>query len=111
MEQDKDILVTTGNDIPGDEIGEILGIVWGSSIRAKHIGKDIGMALKNIVGGELGYYSQMLDESRKYAVERMVEKAKNLGADAIIEMRFVTSAVMQGAAEMMAYGTAVKLKK
>lgn len=86
-------------------------MVWGSSIKAKHVGKDIKMALKHIVGGELTEYSEMLEESRKAAVQRMIEHARALGADAVIAMRFATSAITAGAAELLAYGTAVKLKK
>ncbi|MFH1448712.1 MAG: YbjQ family protein [Candidatus Micrarchaeota archaeon] len=90
---------------------EILGLVKGSTIRAKHIGKDILAAFKNLVGGEVREYTEMLRESRQQAQDRMVEEAEELGADAVIGIRFVTSQVMQGAAEMVAYGTAVKLKK
>ena len=103
--------IMTGSTMPNWEVVESIGLVWGSSIKAKHIGKDITMGLKHMVGGELGYYTEMLDEARKIAVERMVEKAGEMGANAVIDMRFATSAVMQGAAEIMAYGTAVKLKK
>ena len=105
------VKITTGSTVPNHEIVEVLGLIWGSSIKARQIITKITMGLKHMVGGELGYYTEMLDEARKAAVERMVEKAGELGADAITDMRFVTSAVIQGAAEMMAYGTAVKLKK
>ena len=107
----KDIIVVSTDFVPGAEIEEVLGLVWGSSIKAKHVGKDIKMSLKHLVGGELSDYTEMLEESRKTALNRMLEKAKALGADAVINVRFMTSAVMSGAAEILVYGTAVKLKK
>jgi len=102
------ILVNTST-IAGKEISETLGLVKGSTIRAKHIGKDIAAAFRQIVGGELKEYSQMLSEARQIATKVMVEEAESLGADAIINIRYSTSAVMQGAAEILVYGTAVKL--
>lgn len=108
---EKDVLLTTGGAVPGHEIAGVLGLIWGSSIKAKHLGKDITMVFKHMVGGELGFYTEMLDEARKAALERMIGKAKEMDADAVTDVRFVTSMVMQGAAEMMVYGTAVKLKK
>jgi len=90
---------------------KILGLVKGSTIRAKHLGKDILAAFKHLVGGELREYTQMLQEARQQSMDRMIEEAKKLGADAIIGLRFGTSQVMQGAAEIVAYGTAVKLEK
>lgn len=101
------ILVNT-NDIAGKKIVETLGLVKGSTIRAKHIGKDIASAFRQIVGGEMKEYSLMLTEARQIATKQMVDEAKSLGADAIINIRYSTSAVMQGAAEILAYGTAVK---
>lgn len=89
---------------------EVLGLVRGSMIQSKHIGKDMMAGFKNIVGGELKGYTEMMEESRELAVKRMTDQAKMLGADAIIGMRFTSSSVMQGAAEVTAYGTAVKLK-
>ncbi len=106
-----DIIVVSTDFVPGAEIEEVLGLVWGSSIKAKHVGKDFKMSLKHLVGGELSDYTEMLEESRKTALNRMLEKAKALGADAVINVRFMTSAVMSGAAEILVYGTAVKLKK
>ncbi|SCY93420.1 YbjQ family protein [Alkaliphilus peptidifermentans] len=97
-------------EIPGREVTEVLGLVKGSTIRAKHIGKDIMAGLRHIVGGELSEYTQMLNEARDAALEMMSKEAQKLGADAVINVRFSTSAVMQGAAEILAYGTAVKLK-
>ncbi|WP_069649164.1 YbjQ family protein [Caloranaerobacter ferrireducens] len=103
------ILVNT-SDIVGKEIIETLGIVKGSTIRAKHIGKDIAAVFRHLVGGELKEYSEMLNEARQIATKKMVEEAEKLGADAIINIRYSTSAVMQGAAEILVYGTAVKIK-
>ena len=100
------ILVNT-DYIPGKEL-ELLGLVKGQSIRAKHLGKDIGNMLKNLVGGELVSYTEMMNESRALATKRMVEEAEQLGADAIINIRYSSSQVMQGAAEVLAYGTAVR---
>ncbi len=103
--------LTTTDQIPGHEIEEILGIVKGSTIRAKHIGRDIMAGLKQLVGGELKGYTEMIIDARKQAFERMKEEAKALEADAIVNVRMTTSQVMQGAAEVLVYGTAVKLKK
>jgi uncharacterized protein YbjQ (UPF0145 family) len=94
-------------NIPGKKMDH-LGIVKGSMIQSKHLGRDIGSALKTLVGGELRGYSEMLNEARAIATKRMVEEAKGLDADAIINIRYTTSAVMQGAAEILVYGTAVK---
>lgn len=104
------ILVNT-NTIANKEIVETLGLVKGSTIRAKHIGKDIVAGLRHIVGGELKEYTEMIEEARKVAISKMVKEAESLGADGIVSIRFSTTAVMQGAAEIMVYGTAVKLKK
>ena len=87
---------------------EMLGLVKGSTIQSKHIGKDIGAGLKTIIGGELKAYTEMMDQARAIATSRMTAEAQALGADAVINIRFATSAIMQGAAEVMAYGTAVK---
>lgn len=103
------ILVNT-DSITGKEIIETIGLVKGSTIRAKHVGKDIIAGLRQIVGGELKEYTEMIDEARKIAMDRMVKEAESLGADAIINIRYSTTAVMQGAAEIMVYGTAVKIK-
>ena len=94
---------------PGKEL-EILGMVKGSTIQSKHIGKDIGASFKTLVGGELRGYTEMMNEARDIATNRMVEEAKALGADAVINVRYTTSAVMQNAAEVMAFGTAVRCK-
>jgi len=104
-----DIIVTTGNEIPGKRIIQILGVVKGSTVRARNIGRDIGAGLKSIVGGEVKTYTEMTMNSREEAYNRMVNEAVDLKADAIIGTRFTTSMVMQGASEMLAFGTAVKL--
>ena len=96
--------------VPGKRIVKHLGLVQGSTVRAKHVGKDIFAGLKNIVGGELKAYTELLQESREEAVKRMVEQAKAAGANAVLNVRFVTSSITQGAAEILAYGTAVTLE-
>ena len=100
------ILVNT-DYISGKEL-EMLGLVKGSTIHSKHIGKDIASAFKTIVGGELKAYNEMMNEARALATKRMVKEAEELGADAIVNVRYASSAIMQGAAEVIAYGTAVK---
>lgn len=102
------ILVNT-DFITGKEI-ETLEVVKGSTVRSKHVGKDILSSLKTIVGGELTSYKEMLDEARQIAVKRMVDDAQRLGADGVINIRYATSNIMQGAAEILVYGTAVKFK-
>lgn len=97
--------------LPGYEIVEALGIVKGQTVQSKNIGKDIGAGFKTIVGGELASYTDMLKEARQIATKRMVDEAQSLGADAIINIRYGSSSVMSGAAEIIAYGTAVKIKK
>lgn len=104
-----DIIITTANEVPGKKVKEVLGIVRGNTVRARNIGRDVGAGFKNIVGGEVKTYTQMTSDSRDEAFNRMVNEAIDMGADAIIGMRFMTSMVMQGASEMLAYGTAVKL--
>jgi uncharacterized protein YbjQ (UPF0145 family) len=103
------IYVTTVH-IAGKEITETLGIVRGSTVRARNIGRDFFAGLKNIVGGEISEYTKLLAQSREQAIKRMLDDAERLGAHAVVNVRFTTSQVMQGAAEMLAYGTAVKLK-
>ncbi|KAA0005713.1 MAG: YbjQ family protein [Thermoplasmata archaeon] len=104
------MIITTTDFVPRKKVKEILGLVRGNTIQAKHIGKDIVAGFRNIVGGEIKEYTDMLTEAREIALRRMVEKAEKLGADAVINVRFMTSAVMGGAAEILAYGTAVKLE-
>ncbi len=104
-------MITTNTDfVPGKEVGQILGLVRGNTIQAKHMGKDIVAGFRNIVGGEIKEYTKMLSEAREIALKRMEQKAEKLGADAVINVRFMTSAVMASAAEILCYGTAVKLK-
>lgn len=105
-----EIITTTTPEVPGRKIVKILGIVKGNTIRARHVGRDIMAGLKQIVGGEIKSYTTMLQQAREEAFNRMVNEAVALGADAIINVRFATSDVMQGAAEILAYGTAVKLE-
>jgi len=103
------MILTNIDSVPGKKIVEHYGIVAGSTIRAKHIGKDIAASLKNIVGGEIKGYTELLQESRTQATERMVKQAEQLGANAVINVRYATSAVTQGAAELFVYGTAVRV--
>ena len=105
-----EIIVTTTNEVPGKKVVNVLGVVKGNTVRARNIGRDIGAGFKNIIGGEIKTYSEMTTTAREESFNRMVNEAVNLGADAIIGMRFMTSMIMQGASEMLAYGTAVKLK-
>ncbi|QGU00711.1 hypothetical protein SYNTR_2117 [Candidatus Syntrophocurvum alkaliphilum] len=105
------MLVTTTDELKGYKVTEVYGIVKGSSIRAKHLGRDIAATLKGFVGGELKGYSEMLDEAREEAKNRMIEQADRKGANAIIAVRFVSSQVMSGAAEVLVYGTAVHITK
>lgn len=104
------MIITTTDSIPNKEIIEILGIARGSTVRARSIGRDIFAGLKNIVGGEISEYTKLQAEAREQAMQRMEQDAERMGADAILEMRLTTAMVMQGASEILAYGTAVKLK-
>lgn len=101
------MIIVTTDFIPGKEIKELKGFVRGNTVQSKHIGKDFMAGLRTIVGGEISEYTEMMDEARDKAIERMTEEARRLGANAIIAMRFETSAVMQNASELIAYGTAV----
>lgn len=105
-----DIIITTGSDIPGKRIHQILGVVQGSTVRARNVGRDIGAGLKSIIGGEVKTYTEMTKHAREEAYNRMVNEALDRGADAIICVRFTTSMIMSGASEMLAYGTAVKIE-
>ncbi len=107
--QVKRVIVVNTDYVAGKEVKETLGIARGSTIRAKNIGKDIKAGFRSIVGGKITEYSQMFEESREEAINLMVEDAKKMGADAVVNVRFTTSMVMSGAAEILAYGTAVKL--
>ena len=104
------ILVNT-ELVPGYKVVETKGLVQGNTIRAKHVGRDIAAGFKNLVGGELKGYTELLTESRRQAIERMIGQAQQLGANAVVNVRFTTSAVTQGAAELYAYGTAVILEE
>jgi len=104
------MIITNTEFVTGKEIKEMLGLVKGNTIQAKSIGKDFKAGLRHIAGGEIKEYTEMLSESREVALKRMKDKAEEMGADAVINIRFMTSAIMGGAAEILAYGTAVKLK-
>jgi len=103
------MIVVTTEQIEGKRITETLGLVRGSTIRARHVGRDIMAGMRNIVGGEVKDYTVMLAQAREQALQRMMEQAEKMGANAVVGTRFVTSMVMSGAAEMVAYGTAVKV--
>lgn len=102
--------LTAAETVPGREIVEDLGLVYGNTVRARFVGRDILAGLRTIIGGEIYEYTKMLAESREQAKDRMIEQGRALGADAIVNVRFATSSVMQGCAELLAYGTAVKLR-
>ena len=103
------ILVST-ESVPGRAVVEVFGLVTGSTVRAKHIGKDFMAGLKNIVGGELKGYTELLGEARDEATQRMIRQAQSVGANAVVNVRYATSSVAQGAAELFAYGTAVRVE-
>lgn len=104
------MLMTTSDLVPGREVVETLGLVQGNAVRARHVGRDITAGLKNLIGGEIGAYQHLLTESRNQAIERMTEQAVGLEADAIVAVRLSTSSIAGGAAEVLAYGTAVRLR-
>src|SRR3970040_635540 len=104
------IIVVNTETVPGYRIEEVKGLVQGNTIRAKHIGRDIGAGLKSLVGGELKAYTELLTEARREAMQRMLAQAGQLGANAVVNVRFTTSSVAGGAAELYAYGTAVLLR-
>ena len=104
------VIYTTTPDVPGHEIEEVLGVISGNVVQSKHVGRDIGAAFKTIVGGEIRSYTDMLTEARQIAISRLVDEARKLNADAVVNIRFATSSIMSGAAEILAYGTAVRLK-
>ena len=103
------MITSTTDVVPGRSVAEVVGLVMGNTVRSKNVGKDIGAGFKSMVGGELKSYTAMLTEARQEAMSRMVDSASSLGADAVINVRFTTSAITEGAAELLAYGTAVKL--
>lgn len=104
------MIITTTDSIDGRTLVKVLGLVRGNTIRARHVGKDIMAGLKNLVGGEIYEYTKLMGESREQALDRMKEEAQRLGANAIVGLRFSTSMIMGGAAELLAYGTAVVLE-
>ena len=104
------MIMTNIGSVPGKKIIEHLGIVQGSTVRAKHLGRDMMAGLKNLIGGELKGYTELLQDSRKEAMQRMSDQAEQMGANAVINIRFATSSVAQGAAELFAYGTAVRVE-
>ncbi|MEW6455594.1 MAG: YbjQ family protein [Acidobacteriota bacterium] len=101
------MIITTADAIPGKRIVKVLGLVKGNTVRARHIGRDMMALFRNIIGGEITEYTKLLAESREQSIDRMTEKAEELGANAIVGFRFITSYLMGGAAELLAYGTAV----
>lgn len=103
------MIITTSENIPGKEITDVLGIARGSTVRARNLGRDIFAAFKNVVGGEIEEYTKLQADAREQALERMIADANRLNADAVINLRFSTSLIMQGASEILAYGTAVRL--
>lgn len=105
------MLITTQDELAGYEITETLGIVRGNTVRARHMGKDILAGFRNMVGGEISEYTKLLAESREQSMDRMIEDAKSKGADGIVCIRFTTSSIMDSAAELFVFGTAVKLQK
>ncbi len=105
----RQVLIVTTDEAPGREVVEVFGLVRGNTIRARHLGRDIGAMLRNLVGGEIREYTKLMGESREQALDRMAEQAVDLGANAVVGVRFTTSMLMGGAAELLAYGTAVKL--
>ena len=105
------MIFSTTTEIPGREIENILGVVTGSIVQSKNIGRDIMAGFKSVIGGEIKGYTEMLTEARNEAVSRLAREAEEMNADAVVNIRFVTSSVMDGASELLAYGTAVKLKQ
>lgn len=104
------MILSNTESVPGKTIVEFYGVVSGNTVRAKHVGRDIMAGLKNLVGGELKGYTELLQESRQEATERMIEQARSMGANAVVNLRYATSSVAQGAAELFAYGTAVRVE-
>ena len=103
------MIESTIQDIPGREITQILGVVRGNSVRARHVGRDIIASVKNLIGGEISEYAKLQAETREMANRRMMEQAQSLGSDAVVNIRYTTSMIAAGASEVLAYGTAVKL--
>ncbi len=110
MTEQVEILVITSDEVPGRKIVRVLGLVRGNSVRARSLGRDLQALGKTIVGGRVGVYAELLEDSRKDALDKMIEEARGLGANAVVTTRLATSAIMSGAAEVLAYGTAVELE-
>jgi uncharacterized protein YbjQ (UPF0145 family) len=110
MPNDKDVLLATSDQVPGRTIVKVLWMVRGNSVRARHVGRDIQAGIRTIVGGRVGVYAELLEESRDEAVDKMVEEARRLGANGIVAVRLSTSQIMGNAAEVLAYGSAVVLE-
>jgi len=104
------LIITTTDTVPNKETGVILGLVRGNTIRARHLGSDIGAGLKSLIGGEIKGYVKAMTDAREEALSRMLKEAEELGADAVVGVRLTTSTIMAGAAEILAYGTAIKFK-
>jgi len=104
------MMISTIGHVPGKEIVEVIDIARGSTVRARNIGRDIFAGLKNLVGGEISEYTKLMADAREQALQRMIADAQSIGADAVINVRFTTAMVMQGCSEILAYGTAVKLR-
>ena len=102
------MMVATTDTLPGRKVTEVLGVVFGSCVQTKHIGKDIRAGLRTVIGGEAKSYTELMEEARRTSLQRMIDDAKKLGADAIVGMRYATAQTMHGAAELIAFGTAVK---
>jgi len=105
------MIITSTETVPGYEIVEIIDIARGSTVRARHLGRDIGALFRSVVGGEIREYTRLLAEAREQAIDRMIADAERIGANAIVNVRFATSMVMQGSSEILSYGTAVKIRK
>ena len=101
------MIIVTSSSITGMRVAQTVGLVYGNTVRCRHVGKDIMAALRNLVGGEVPEYTKMLAESREQSLDRMALRAEELGANAIVDVRFTTASIMQGASELLAYGTAV----
>jgi uncharacterized protein YbjQ (UPF0145 family) len=104
------MILCNTEDVPGRPIREFYGVVTGSTVRAKHVGRDLMASFKNLVGGELKGYTELLQEARQEALDRLIEQAQAMGANAVVNIRFSTSSIAQGAAELFAYGTAVRVE-
>lgn len=105
------MIISTTETLPGYRVVKVFGLVRGNTVRARHLGRDISAAFKTLVGGEIQEYTKLMAEAREQAIDRMVEEAERLGANAVLGVRFTTSSVMQGAAEILVYGTAVLVEE